>query len=289
MALQLKLASAQSREIETVLSWPRHQVGVIRQDVLSRFGRASADPEKPADLVSSGLMEAQGEWTDLGRNVGDLLLHESWQDGDEVQGLLHDHLDLMRGAVLDVGCSTGWTLRQIRHASRRVGIDIDEDALALGYRLAEAEGEPIEFSCESVHRLPFADGTFECVICRNMLTYTHQRRALNEMVRVLKRGGILFLRYENFGYDLRRLFRFSGAKAWCCHVRDLGFGILGFLTGWQPEPGTPLAPGRMFGSTRRIRQWLLEHQCHVVQKMQARECPRLLGRATQTSLLACKL
>lgn len=284
-----------------MLAWPHQRLGRIRQEVLRRAragaqdstdrqpGRTSGIRDDSASLVASGLVHPEGDWTELGQNVSDLLLRESWQEQDEVQGLLHDHLDLLRGAVLDVGCSTGWALRQIRHARRRVGVDVDQDALALGYRMAELEGQAVEFRYASAHSLPFDDGAFDCVICRNTLTYTHQQRALEEMIRVLKRSGMLFLRYENYRYDIRQLLHCHTPKAWCCRVRDLVFGLLHATTGYQRRRGAPLAPGRVFGSMLWIRRFLRAHNCYITQVMDSRECPRLLGRATQTSLLAYKI
>lgn len=289
MQSQLKLASLDRASIQAMLAWPQRHVEQIRQDVLARCGRTSPEPDGSAGLIASGLMRPEGDWTELGQSVLDLLLHESWQEGDEVQGLLHDHFDLLRGTVLDVGCSTGWTLRQIRHAKRRVGVDLDEEALALGYRLAEMEGEAVEFRYASAHSLPFDDCTFDCVICRNTLTYTHQQQALREMIRVLKRSGMLFLRYENFRYDIRQLLGFPSAKGWCCRLRDFACGIAHAVTGWQQEPNTYLSPGRIFGSTLWIRRQLRPQGCYVLQVVDSHECPRLLGRATQTSLLACKI
>ena len=238
-------------------------------------------------------MRDDGSWTELGLSVSDLLLHESWQQGDEFADMLRDHFDVLAGAVLagavlDVGCSTGRTLRKIRHAKRRVGVDIDEEALALGYRLAEVEAEDVEFRCASAHQLPFDDLSFDCVICRNALTYTYQRRAMQEMLRVLRPGGLLFLRYENFRYDLQRLLSPARAKVRCCRLRDFAVGIVCAVLGWQPQPGTHLAPGRVFGSTLRIRWRLRAGGCSVLDTADSRECPRLLGRANQTSLLARK-
>src|SRR5439155_368135 len=109
--------------------------------------------------------------------------------------------------VLDVGCGAGQTLRLLRpcQPAERIGLDIDLEALAFGCRLAESDGEAIHFVRASAYRIPFRDARFTHVICRVALNYVHQRRALDEMARVLVPGGYLYCSVEGTGFDLHFL------------------------------------------------------------------------------------
>lgn len=286
MRSKLELADTESQVVSAILAWPNEAVPAIRREVLGRLAGAPVDGDA---LREFGLSEAGSSWTELGRSVSDLLVHESWLAGDEVQGLLYGHIDLTGASILDVGCSTAWTLRQMRHAGWRIGVDIDQEALALGHRLAEAEGQAVEFRHASAHQLPFADGAFDCVLCRNALTYMHQRQAMQEMARVLRPGGVLLLRYEAPIYDIQQILRaVRSPKALVCRARDFAFGMVHAAMGWQPQPGTRLSPGRIYGSTRRLRSYLQANGCEVKDLVDARKCPRFFGRANQKSMLAFK-
>lgn len=94
-------------------------------------------------------------------------------------------------SVLDIGCGTGQTLMAIGNHKRRVGVDVDVEALRFGLsgtmtsgiRVAAAQGE----------RLPFADRTFDFVYSRVALPYMNIPAALAEMHRVLRPSGRLWL------------------------------------------------------------------------------------------------
>jgi ubiquinone/menaquinone biosynthesis C-methylase UbiE len=91
-------------------------------------------------------------------------------------------------SVLDVGCGIGQTLVALNFEGRKVGVDIDGEAIAYGLshfpqlELYQAPGE----------RLPFRDGEFDALICRVSLSYMDIALALREFARVLTRGGFLW-------------------------------------------------------------------------------------------------
>ena len=94
-------------------------------------------------------------------------------------------------SVLDIGCGAGQTLVAIGNHKRRVGVDVDVEALRCGLsgtltsgiRVAAAQGE----------YLPFSDRTFDFVYSRVALPYMNIPAALAEMHRVLRPGGRLWL------------------------------------------------------------------------------------------------
>src|SRR5437764_9144095 len=111
-------------------------------------------------------------WTD------DLILAAQCRDGDH---------------VLDVGCGTGLVANRINLVSRKfcaiTGIDINEGMLTAARRNPQ-----IAWHQGSATELPFAEGTFDVVLCQQGLQYFPDRdKAMKEMARVLAPGGRIAL------------------------------------------------------------------------------------------------
>jgi len=95
--------------------------------------------------------------------------------------------------ILDVGCGTGrWIRRYQRMGLRPTGVDATPSML----RLALERGTSTPVAAGEAQRLPFPAGQFDCVsditVVQHIPTQL-QSQALDEMVRVLKRGGRLIL------------------------------------------------------------------------------------------------
>src|SRR5262249_4052053 len=106
--------------------------------------------------------------------------------------------------VLDVGCSAGRHLWELRPRSPRLlaGVDIQLFPLAGGARAGPAAGathQPL-WCCASALALPFRDGTFTQVNSFVTLSYVPARAALAEVARVLAPGGRVTLTLEGMGY-----------------------------------------------------------------------------------------
>ncbi len=91
-------------------------------------------------------------------------------------------------AVLDVACGTGLVSREFTgRVGRLVGVDITQamfdQAAPFVDELAEAPGEA----------LPFANATFDRVVCRQGIQFMRDAEAVAEMYRVLKPGGRVVL------------------------------------------------------------------------------------------------
>jgi SAM-dependent methyltransferase len=136
--------------------------------------------------------------------------------------------------ILDLGCGAGQTLIACDLAPEVFccGVDIDQDALSLGKRLANN----ISFVRASGERLPFPDNFFEAVISRLALPYMHLPSALREIARVLRPGGQIWLTlhpismaFEGFARSLKE----GNAKnlAYQCYV--IANGVLFHFTGRQ--------------------------------------------------------
>ncbi|MBX9677180.1 MAG: class I SAM-dependent methyltransferase [Gemmataceae bacterium] len=169
--------------------------------------------------------------------------------------------------VVDIGCGAGQTLQRLRPygPSEFVGVDADLSALALGCLMDEGSAQPIRFVRGSAETLPFDDSQFTQAICRVAINYMHQGRALREMVRVLRPGGLLCLRVEGPGFDWRLARAAPNGRALVCRLRDAAVGITLALTGWQPAPGGRFSGGRAFGTVRRFKTLLAQAGCEVVE------------------------
>ena len=108
--------------------------------------------------------------------------------------------------VLEIGCGNGYTLNLLQPQFKSfnfTGLDFSEDLLAIA---RERNLDSVKFVQGDVRKLQFKDESFDvvyterCII--NLLSWEEQQLALNEMHRVLRKGGYLFF-MESFteGYD----------------------------------------------------------------------------------------
>jgi arsenite methyltransferase len=100
--------------------------------------------------------------------------------------------------VLDVAAGRGISAITIatRFGCEVVGIDYSQRNIQAAKRDASAKGlaEKVRFHCGDAERLPFADGSFDAVICECALcTFPNKQSAVAEMARVLRVGGRLGL------------------------------------------------------------------------------------------------
>jgi SAM-dependent methyltransferase len=120
-------------------------------------------------------------------------------------------------ALLDVGCNVGALLRhcaEVYPGMRLAGVDMNAAAVAQ----AHGTVPDADVRIAGADRLPYADASFDCVTCIEVLEHVpaeRRRDALAEMRRVLRPGGRLVLRVPHDGLfaflDVGNLrFRFPG-------------------------------------------------------------------------------
>jgi SAM-dependent methyltransferase len=120
------------------------------------------------------------------------------------------------GRTLEIGAGTGVNLPHYTPAVRELILTEPSSPMLARLRRAAA-GEPIaagrwELVQAGAEELPFEDGSFDTVVCTYVLcTVDDPRRALDEMVRVLRPGGrYLFMEHVHAG-EGTRLGRFQDA------------------------------------------------------------------------------
>lgn len=128
-------------------------------------------------------------------------------------------------AFLDAGCGDGTYLRAIARSERIprrvVGVDISERILATA-RLAAAPLQ-VELVRANIEALPFADGSFDLVLCAQTIEHVlDSALGAQELARVLAPGGTLVLTTDNDRNLVTRalyLGRFRDDDSWFPHRR----------------------------------------------------------------------
>jgi SAM-dependent methyltransferase len=109
--------------------------------------------------------------------------------------------DYQAGArVLDVGFGGGEQMRRLQaRGCRAFGIEYDPPLASRG----GASGLAV---CRAAaEQLPIRSGSLDGLICKVVIPYTDEARAVAEIARVLRAGGTARLSYHGLGYSLRYL------------------------------------------------------------------------------------
>jgi 2-polyprenyl-3-methyl-5-hydroxy-6-metoxy-1,4-benzoquinol methylase len=101
--------------------------------------------------------------------------------------------------MLDVGCGPGTQALLWAGQGHRVhGLDVNQDFLDLGRQRASAEGLDIDFRLGSATELPWDDASMDVVLLPELLEHVADwQGCLNEAIRVLKPGGLLYFSTTN--------------------------------------------------------------------------------------------
>jgi len=108
-----------------------------------------------------------------------------------------------RMRALDVGCGTGEITERLareRPGAQLIGVDLIEAHLVRARERCVDLAGRVAFRTGDAFALDFEDGAFDLVLCRHVLqAVTEPERALAELVRVLRPGGVLHLLVEDYG------------------------------------------------------------------------------------------
>ena len=112
-----------------------------------------------------------------------------------------ERTNIKKGAIADIGCGPGLLSKELASRSvefRVTGVDISSVALDMARKNCKGLSNVL-FRYGNVNKLPFQDGTFDIVVCKDGFHhFPSPVRALREMLRVVKGGGILYMQ------DMRR-------------------------------------------------------------------------------------
>lgn len=135
--------------------------------------------------------------------------------------------------VLDVGCGTGETTRQLLARTPNVhGVDLSEDQLETARRKPELRDA--QFATADAQSLPYADETFDAVASVGAIMYWENPAAiLRETKRVTRPGGEILV----MGFNRRR----TGPTRPVMNAQDVVNSMLFYRHG--PEEATRLFRG----------------------------------------------
>ena len=98
------------------------------------------------------------------------------------------------GKTLEVAVGTGLNLPFYPGDVQLTGVDFSPAMLNLARRRAEQLGRVIDLREADAHELPFPDASFDTVVCTyGLCAIPDDSRAVSEMKRVLRPGGLLLL------------------------------------------------------------------------------------------------
>jgi SAM-dependent methyltransferase len=163
--------------------------------------------------------------------------------------------------ALDIGCGGGHELIPLvtKGSVFGVGIDVVPETGKVGRELFRTlTGDAsVSFVRTAAEALPFKTGSFDVAVCRLALPYTENDRALSEMARVLRPGGVLLLKIHHASYYLRKIetgLREKDVRSVVHALRVLTSGIVYHATSRQPR--TRLTGGETFQTHSLLRRKL---------------------------------
>jgi SAM-dependent methyltransferase len=169
-------------------------------------------------------------------------------------------------SVLDVGFGAGEQMRRLLlRGCQTVGLDLDPALVTAG----RSSGLTV---CRAIaEALPFQTGSFDGVICKVVIPYTDESKAIAEIARVLRPGGTTRVSYHGAGYFLRYL---ATERHW--KRRVYGARVLA-NTAWYALTGRRLKGfwgDTLYQSERRLREYYAASGFDLLER---RPAPRFAG------------
>lgn len=176
--------------------------------------------------------------------------------------------DLHNKKVLDYGCGIGTeALLLVKKGAHVTGIDISPFYTAQAKQLMKVNQvtvECYEFHAMDGHQLKFSENTFDLVVGRGILHHLEYDIALNEIMRVLKPGGILVFQEPLGSNPLLKLFRLCTPYARTLDEAPLYRTDLKKIFATRCSESryfgiicTPVALMTSFLTPRRLSKWIL--------------------------------
>lgn len=121
-----------------------------------------------------------------------------WQEpAVESYYLIDRWLSQNKKDFLDLGCGLGRHTIQFAKAGFKVsGFDLSEASIRKTEEYAKQSGVSVDLKVGDMLDLPYEDGSFDCIYCRNVISHTDtagMRKIVSELKRVLKKNGECYL------------------------------------------------------------------------------------------------
>lgn len=98
---------------------------------------------------------------------------------------------------LDLGCGLGrHTIQFAKVGFSTSGFDLSETSVARTAEYAKESGMKVDLKVGDMLNLPYADQSFDCIYCRNVISHTDtkgMKKMVSELKRVLKKDGECYL------------------------------------------------------------------------------------------------
>lgn len=171
-----------------------------------------------------------------------LSMEEFLSYSEERKNLLAEAIgDVKIERVLDVGCGAGQQLLPFaKKGALCFGLDIAKEVVSVGSLTFQKENlanKAIFVPAEGEY-IPFADNSFDVVLCRLSLPYMDNRAALAEISRVLRPGGSFFLKTHHpmfYWKMIKERFPTLNPKMLAYPIICIVGGVLNLTTGKHPR------------------------------------------------------
>jgi len=162
--------------------------------------------------------------------------------------------DLKPQKVLDLGCGAGQELLPFLERTDAICVGVDRAEKLGDFTKNTFAGQDKAIFVRSMgENLPFADASFDVVLCLVALPYMNNRQAIAEIARILKPNGVLILKTHAplffFGMLRQRIMTFS-AKQIAYPIICLAGSFWHLSTGKQLQKG--FWKGKEVFQTRRF-------------------------------------
>jgi len=135
-------------------------------------------------------------WFYLWRHSSRARRHTTQKRAEDIESLIGP---VAGKRLLDVGCAWGYfLLGAARSGAKAFGVDYHEPFLKIARRLADYNGVPVELCFADAHALPFPGGSFDVVVCSEVIEHvTDWEAVVAELARVARPGGTVVISTPN--------------------------------------------------------------------------------------------